>query len=94
MYAAQGYDTALLLDAAVRDAKGRLEDKAALRAALEAASFKSVRGAFRFNRNHYPIQTIYLRQVVKDSQGRIGNKLVGPLLTDHADAYAAQCKMK
>jgi hypothetical protein len=32
--------------------------------------------------------------VVKDPQGRIGNKLVGPLLTDHADAYAAQCEMK
>jgi branched-chain amino acid transport system substrate-binding protein len=94
MYAAQGYDTALLLDAAVRDTKGRLEDKAAVRAALEAANFKSVRGAFRFNRNHYPIQTIYLRRVVKDTQGRIGNKLVGPLLTDHADAYAAQCKMQ
>jgi branched-chain amino acid transport system substrate-binding protein len=38
MYAAQGYDTALLLDAAVRDAKGRVDDKSAVRAALEAAT--------------------------------------------------------
>src|SRR5207244_11227439 len=49
LYASQGYDTALLLDAAVRDVKGRIEDKEALRKALEKADFKSVRGGFRFN---------------------------------------------
>ena len=92
-FAAQGYDAALLLDAAVRDVKGKIEDKAALRKALEAANFKSVRGAFKFNKNHFPIQNYYLRQVVKDDKGRYINKTVGTIFTDHPDAYVAACKM-
>jgi len=94
LYASQGYDAALLMDAAVRDAKGKLEDKDAVRRALEAAKFQSVRGAFKFNRNHFPIQNYYLRVIGKDAQGRITNKTVGTVFTNHADAYAAQCKMK
>ncbi len=92
-YASQGYDAAMLIDAAVRDVKGRIEDKAALRKALEAAGFKSVRGAFKFNKNHFPIQNYYLRQVVKDDKGRYINKTVSTIFTDHPDAYVAACKM-
>jgi branched-chain amino acid transport system substrate-binding protein len=92
-YASQGYDAAMLMDSAVRDVKGKLEDKAALRKALEAANFKSVRGAFKFNKNHFPIQNYYLRQVVKDDKGRYVNKTVGTIFTDHPDAYVAACKM-
>ncbi len=92
-YASQGYDALMLMDAAVRDAKGRVEDKAAMRRALEAANFKSVRGAFKFNRNHFPIQSYYLRQVVKDDKGRLVNKTVGTIFADHPDAYVAACKM-
>jgi branched-chain amino acid transport system substrate-binding protein len=36
LYASQGYDAALLIDAAVRDVKGKLEDKEAVQKALEA----------------------------------------------------------
>ncbi len=93
MYASQGYDAARLIDGAVRKAGGKVEDKAALRAALEAAPFESVRGAFKFDVNHYPVQSYYLREVVKDVKGRITNKLVGPVLENHADAYAGECKM-
>ena len=71
-----------------------MEDKAALRKALESANFNSVRGAFRFNANHYPVQNIYLRQVVKDAQGRIVNRTVAPVFTNHADAYVGQCRLK
>jgi branched-chain amino acid transport system substrate-binding protein len=92
-YASQGYDAAMLLDAAVRDVKGKIEDKAALRKALEAANFKSVRGAFKFNKNHFPIQNYYLRQVKKDDKGRYVNKTVGTIFTDHQDAYVAACNM-
>ena len=92
-FAAQGYDAALLIDAAVRDVKGRIEDKAALRKALEAANFKSVRGDFKFNKNHFPIQNYYLRQVVKDDKGRYVNKTVATIFKDHPDAYVAACKM-
>jgi len=93
LYAAQGYDAAQLIDAAVRDSKGKLDDKKAVRKALEAAKFDSVRGAFKFNTNHFPIQDYYLRVVTKDSKGRITNRLLGTVLKKHADAYAANCKM-
>jgi branched-chain amino acid transport system substrate-binding protein len=93
LYAAQGYDAAKLIDAAVRDTKGQLADKAAVRKALEAANFESVRGAFKFNSNHFPIQDYYLRVIAKDAKGRVTNKLAGTVLKGHADAYAASCKM-
>jgi len=93
LYAAQGYDAANLIDAAVRDSKGKLEDKAAVRKALEAAKFDSVRGAFKFNTNHFPIQDYYLRVITKDSKGRVTNRMMGTVLKRHGDAYAAQCKM-
>ena len=94
LYASQGYDAALLMDAAVRDSKGKLDDKDAVKKALEAAKFQSVRGAFKFGHNHYPVQNYYLRVIGKDAQGRITNRTVGTVFTNHADAYAAQCKMK
>lgn len=93
LYASQGYDAAMLLNGAVRDVKGRVADKAAFRRALQAANFSSVRGPFKFNGNHYPIQNYYLRQVVKDGRGRITNKLMGTIFTNQPDAYAGECKM-
>ena len=94
LYASQGYDAALMMDAAVRDVKGKVEDKAALQKALEAKRFKSVRGDFKFNSNHYPVQNYYLRAIGKDAQGRVTNKTMGTIFTSHADAYVSQCKMK
>lgn len=93
LYASQGYDAARLMDAAVRDVKGKLEDKEAVRKALKAAKFDSVRGAFKFNTNQFPIQDYYLRVITKDAQGRITNRTLGTVFKNHADAYAAQCKM-
>lgn len=93
LYAAQGYDAARLIDAAVRDTKGRLDDKKAVRKALEAAKFESIRGPFRFNTNHHPIQDYHLRVITKDAQGRITNRTIGTVFKGHADAYAASCKM-
>ena len=94
LYASQGYDAALLIDGAVRDVKGKLDDKEALRKALEAKRFKSVRGDFKFNVNHYPVQNYYLRVIGRDDKGRITNKTMGTVFSNHADAYVAQCKMK
>lgn len=93
LYASQGYDAAMLLDGAVRDVKGKIEDKDAFRQAIKAANFKSVRGDFKFNTNQYPIQDYYLREVVKDDQGRITNKTVSTILEDYHDPFAAECKM-
>lgn len=95
VYASQGYDTALLIDAAVRDVKGRIEDKEALRRALKAARFDSVRGPFKFNTNQYPIQNYYVRTVGSDGHGGLVNKSFSePILKAHGDAYVQQCPMK
>jgi branched-chain amino acid transport system substrate-binding protein len=94
VFAAQGYDAALLIDAAVRDVKGKVEDVEAVRKAMKAARFASVRGAFRFNRNQMPIQNYYLRVVARDNQGRLVNKTIGTIFKDHGDAYVQECDMK
>ena len=79
----------------MRDVKGKLEDKEALRKALKAAKFESVRGEFKFNSNQFPIQNYYLRVVGKDGKGRLINKsLSEPILKKHGDAYVQDCKMK
>lgn len=93
LYASHGYDAARLMDSAVREVKGNLADKAALRKAIEAAKFDSVRGAFKFNTNHFPVQDYYLRVVSKDAQGKLTNRTVGTVFKSHADAYAQDCKM-
>ena len=95
LYASQGYDAALLMAAAVRDTKGKLDDREAVRKALKAAKFDSVRGTFRFNTNQYPIQNYYVRTVGNDGKGGLINKSFGePILKDHGDAYAQNCPMK
>jgi branched-chain amino acid transport system substrate-binding protein len=94
VYAAQGYDTALLIDAAVRDVKGKVEDREAVIKALRAKKFQSVRGDFRWGNNNFPIQDWYLRVIGKDSQGRITNKVIGTVAKDVGDIHAAKCAMK
>ena len=93
MYAAQAYDAALLLDAAIREVNGKIENRDAFQKALRMANFQSVRGKFKFNRNNYPIQDYYLREVIRDSSGRITNRTAGKIFSDHVDAFAASCKM-
>jgi len=94
VFAAQGYDAALLIDSAVRRVKGKLDNPEATRTALRAAEFKSVRGNFRFNTNQYPIQDYVLRVIGKDPQGRLVNKTVSTVLKDRGDAYVQDCRMK
>lgn len=93
LYAAQGYDAAQLIGAAVRDTKGKLDDKAAVHKALKAAKFDAVRGSFKFNSNQFPIQDYYLRVITNDSKGRITNRTIGTVFKNHADAYVGKCKM-
>jgi len=95
LYASQGYDAAQLIHAAVRDVKGKLEDREAVRKALKAAKFDSVRGPFKFNTNQYPIQNYFVRTVGSDGKGGLINKSFNqPILKDHGDAYVGDCKMK
>lgn len=90
LYASQGFDTANLLLSAM--AKADVSDADAFRAALEAADFASVRGAFSFASNHHPVQDIYVREVVKEGDVYT-NKIIGTALTNHSDVYAAECSM-
>ena len=90
LYASQGYDAANLLLSAME--KADVNEREAFRKALEAADFASVRGDFRFNTNHHPIQDIYVREVVKEGD-IYTNRTLGVALEDHGDAYAAECKM-
>ena len=93
-YAAQAYDSIMLIDSAVRAVNGKIEDTDALRAALEKADFASVRGAFRFGNNHFPIQNFYSREVVADADGKWTTKITGVALKDHQDVFAQECKLK
>ncbi len=93
LFAAQGYDAALLIDSALTSTGGSLKDRAALRRAFKKADFKSVRGDFKFNNNHFPIQNFYIRKVVK-IDGVLTTETVATAFADHADAYAGQCGMK
>jgi branched-chain amino acid transport system substrate-binding protein len=93
-YAAQSYDTARLLDAAIRQVGGNAADRNALRTALRRADFESIRGPFRFNRNHFPIQNYYLTQIEKDDRNRMVARLRGTIFENHADAYISQCTMQ
>ncbi len=93
-YAAQSYDAAQLLDAALAKVGGKVDDKKALMAALRTASFKSVRGDFKFNTNQFPIQDLHIFEAVKDSQGRLTLKTVATPLKSDQDAFADKCQMK
>lgn len=93
LYASQGYDAAQLIASAIKAVNGNVSDVDAFRAALRRADFASVRGPFRFGPNQHPIQNIYVREVVK-SGDQVTNRLIGTVFTDHADAYAGECKME
>jgi len=92
-YAAQAYDSIMLIKSAVEATGGKLDDVAALRAAMEAANFDSVRGKFTYGNNHMPIQNFYLREVVEDDKGRWTTKIVDTVFENHQDPYAADCKL-
>ncbi|MFQ6018179.1 MAG: ABC transporter substrate-binding protein [Kiloniellaceae bacterium] len=92
LYASQGYDAARLIASALKAVSGDMSNKDGFRAALKAADFESVRGKFRFGPNHHPIQDVFVRQVVKEGD-TLTNKILGKAFTDHADAYAGDCKM-
>ena len=96
LFAEQGYTTALIIDAAVKGAKGGVEDEKTFRAALMRAptQVKTPRGDWKAAHNGTPIQDYYVRQIVKDDKGRIVNKRVGTVLNDHVDFWAKDCKMK
>ena len=65
--------------------KGDTSKKDEMKAAMEKANFKSVRGDFKFGKNHVPIQNFYLQDVVKDADGALALKTVATIVKDSQD---------
>lgn len=91
--AALAYDSARILDAALRTVAGDISDKQALRAALRNVSFESVRGKVTFGNNHFPVQDFYLASVAKSDSGQLHSVVSERLLEARADAHAGECQM-
>ncbi len=92
-YAMQAYDAAQLIDSALKQVDGNLEDKDALRDALRQADFQSLRGDFEFGNNHYPIQDFYLVEVAKRDDGKYQTEISQKIFDDYQDTYASECPM-
>jgi branched-chain amino acid transport system substrate-binding protein len=91
---AQSYDAAFLIDAALKHTGGATQDKDALRNALKNSGFTSVRGDFKFNNNHFPIQNFYLVKAAKRADGKPETQIVEKIFSEYGDLYASQCTMK
>ncbi|TAL75519.1 MAG: ABC transporter substrate-binding protein [Burkholderiaceae bacterium] len=92
-FAAQSYDVARMIGAALKQAGG-IANKDAFAAALKKADFDSVRGSFTFNTNNYPIGNFYILKTMKAPDGKMEQVTQGKILSDAKDAYYKQCPMK
>src|ERR1700743_2380426 len=93
-YGAQAYDAAQLINSAVVAVKGDTSKKDAMKAEMEKADFKSLRGAFKYGNNHIPIQSFYLQDVVKCADGSLALKTVATIVKDSQDNFHDKCTMK
>ncbi|MEY9462385.1 branched-chain amino acid transport system substrate-binding protein [Bradyrhizobium ottawaense] len=93
-YGAQSYDAAQLINSAVVAVKGDTSKKDAMKAEMEKANFKSLRGAFKYGKNHIPVQSFYLQDVVKDAEGQLSLKTVATIVENDQDRFHDKCKMK
>jgi branched-chain amino acid transport system substrate-binding protein len=93
-YAAQSYDGMLLIDSAVRAVKGNVRDTKGMVAAMEKANYKSIRGPYKFNVNHHPIQSFYLLKAEKGGPEGVELRTVKKVFDNHKDAYYQDCKMQ
>ena len=93
-YGAQAYDAAQLINSAVVAVKGDTSKKDEMKAEMQKANFKSLRGPFKYGNNHIPIQNFYLQDVVKDADGALSLKTVATIVKDNQDRFASKCPMK
>jgi branched-chain amino acid transport system substrate-binding protein len=93
-YGAQSYDAVGLINSAVDAVKGDLSKKDAMRDEMRKASFKSVRGNFKYGNNHIPIQNFYLQDVVKDANGDYVLKTAATIVENSQDRFHDKCPMK
>ncbi|MNC94965.1 hypothetical protein D3C83_119620 [compost metagenome] len=53
-----------------------------------------MRGEFKYNVNHFPIQDVFQREVVLGADGALAIVSRGAVLKAHKDSYHEQCGMK
>jgi branched-chain amino acid transport system substrate-binding protein len=70
MFAAQGYDGARAIAAAVRSLNAKVDDTAAFARAIRKNGLASVRGDLKYNVNGFPIQPYWKIEVVAGSDGK------------------------
>jgi len=92
-YAAQAYDSLMMIAAAVKNTGGDPKNTDAISAEMKKANFASVRGPFKFGHNNFPIQNFYSREVVKDSEGTWVLNKRETVFTDHAPVMSNECKL-
>src|SRR4249920_2050521 len=93
-YGAQAYDAAQLINSAVLAVGGDTSKKDAMKAEMEKANFKSLRGSYKYGNNHIPIQNFYLQDVVKGADGQLSLKTVATIVKDDQDRFHDKCPMK
>jgi branched-chain amino acid transport system substrate-binding protein len=92
MYGAQTYDAVGLIDSAVKAVHGDLTKKDDMRHAMEKADFQSVRGPFKYGKNHIPVQNFYLQEAEKLPDGWV-MKTGEQIASSDADKYVDKCNM-
>src|SRR5881397_2869342 len=93
-YGAQSYDGIMLIDSAVKAVKGDLTNKKGMIAAMRQADYKSTRGPYKYNVNHFPIENFYLLKAVQDPSGELVMQIQKTVFENHKDSYSAECPMK
>jgi len=93
VYAAQTYDTARLIGAALKSVGGNLKDQDALRNALRNVKFDSIRGDFAFGKNQHAIIDWYLLRVEADANGKLVQVPVQTIAKSQVDSFAAECAL-
>jgi branched-chain amino acid transport system substrate-binding protein len=93
-YAAQTYDAANFIRSGVEAVKGDLSKKDEIRAEFRKANYASVRGPYKYNVNHFPIQNFYLQDVVRDAEGNLTLRTVATIVENSRDVHYQRCKMK
>jgi branched-chain amino acid transport system substrate-binding protein len=94
-YGAQSYDGIMLIDSAIRAVKGNLADKKGMVAAMRKADYRSVRGPYTYNVNHFPIQNFYLLKTVAGAGGSDPvMQIQKTVFEKHKDSYSQECGMK
>lgn len=91
-HAAQAYETALLVDTALKAVEGNIVgNDSNFQNALRKAEFMALDGSFRFASNQVAVQNVHLRQVAPGPRGRVVNVARQVLGGEWTDPQAAAC---